>query len=136
MGTDYAFFLMSERKIPFRIISHVNHAEGLVPIHLKTAGFKNYLIVQFYNHYGSVMISIFTGRISLVVLLSFLLLLSANRRVVAKYPEKPIIIINSNKPGGAIDLMTRKMAMIAKKYDDVTILVENVPGGSGAAATG
>jgi len=61
---------------------------------------------------------------------------NVNIKAAASFPDKPIVIINSNKPGGAIDLMTRKMSLIAKKYDDVTILVENVPGGSGAAAMG
>lgn len=52
----------------------------------------------------------------------------------AQYPEKTITIVNSNNPGGVIDLMARKLAIIAKKHENVTIIVENIPGGSGTAA--
>jgi len=52
----------------------------------------------------------------------------------AQYPDRTITIINSNNPGGVIDLMSRKLAVIAKKYENVTIIVDNIPGGSGTAA--
>jgi len=52
----------------------------------------------------------------------------------AQYPEKTITIVNSNNPGGVIDLMARKLSVIAKKYEDVNIIIENIPGGSGTAA--
>jgi tripartite-type tricarboxylate transporter receptor subunit TctC len=51
-----------------------------------------------------------------------------------QFPYKTITIVNSNNPGGVIDLMARKLAVIAKKYEDVTIIIENIPGGSGTAA--
>jgi tripartite-type tricarboxylate transporter receptor subunit TctC len=52
----------------------------------------------------------------------------------AQYPEKTITIVNSNNPGGVIDLMARKFTVIAKKHTDINIVVENMPGGSGTAA--
>lgn len=72
----------------------------------------------------------------LTLWLLFMMGLQASCPLLAQFPERPITIINSNKPGGVIDIMSRKLATIATKYEDVTIVIENVPGGSGAAAMG
>ena len=60
---------------------------------------------------------LFPRKIRLIALLSQLFIFHVGYGMQKAYPDKPITIINSNKPGGAIDIMTRKMAMIAKKYD-------------------
>jgi len=52
----------------------------------------------------------------------------------ANFPEKPITIIVHSKPGSGVDIASRLISKIAKKYDNVTILVENKTGGSGAIA--
>jgi tripartite-type tricarboxylate transporter receptor subunit TctC len=52
----------------------------------------------------------------------------------SEYPDKPITIINSSKAGGFVDVMSRKIAELSKKYINVPMIVENAPGGSGAAA--
>ena len=43
-------------------------------------------------------------------------------------------IIVSNKPGGAIDIMCRKFAIVAKKYTDIEFTIVNIPGGAGISA--
>jgi len=50
------------------------------------------------------------------------------------YPAKPISIIVHSKPGSAIDFMARKVAEIARKYSDVTMVVENRSGTQGLVA--
>ncbi len=52
----------------------------------------------------------------------------------AGYPEKPITIVVHSKPGSGIDIASRLISNIAKKYSDATIIVENKPGGSGTVA--
>ena len=52
----------------------------------------------------------------------------------AEYPEKPITIIVHSKPGSGIDITARQLALLANKYIDTPILVENKTGGSGAIA--
>lgn len=50
------------------------------------------------------------------------------------YPNKPITIIVHSKPGSAIDIMSRKVAEIAKKYSKEPFVVENRPGTQGIVA--
>ena len=50
------------------------------------------------------------------------------------YPNKPIIIVVHSKPGSAIDLMSRKVAELARKYSKVAFVVENHPGTQGIVA--
>ena len=52
----------------------------------------------------------------------------------AKFPEKPITIIVHSKPGSAIDITTRQIANLSRKYCPVPILVENKSGASGVVA--
>lgn len=51
-----------------------------------------------------------------------------------EYPSKPITIIVHSKPGSGIDITSRQLAHIARKYTDAVILVENKSGGSGIVA--
>ena len=50
------------------------------------------------------------------------------------YPNKPIVIVVHSKPGSAIDLMSRKVAELARKYSKVAFVVENHPGTQGIVA--
>ncbi len=50
------------------------------------------------------------------------------------YPNKPITIIVHSKPGSSIDLMSRKVAELARKYSDAPFVVENRPGTQGIVA--
>jgi len=50
------------------------------------------------------------------------------------YPNKPITIIVHSKPGSAIDLMSRKVAELARKYSEEPFVVENRPGTQGVVA--
>ncbi len=52
----------------------------------------------------------------------------------AEFPERPITIIVHSKPGSAIDITSRQIANIARKYCPVPMLVENKSGGSGVVA--
>ncbi len=52
----------------------------------------------------------------------------------AVYPNKPVTIVVHSKPGSAIDLMSRKVAEIAKKYSKEPFVVENRPGTQGIVA--
>ena len=52
----------------------------------------------------------------------------------AEYPEKPITIIVHSKPGSGIDITSRQLALLARKYIKTPIVVENKTGGSGAIA--
>jgi tripartite-type tricarboxylate transporter receptor subunit TctC len=44
-------------------------------------------------------------------------------------PTRPITIITHVAPGGGMDIATRKLIELARKYTDVTIVVDNQPGG-------
>ncbi|MCD4664080.1 MAG: tripartite tricarboxylate transporter substrate binding protein, partial [Bacteroidales bacterium] len=68
------------------------------------------------------------------IVLSIVMIGSLVKLAVADYPEKNITIVVHSKAGSAIDLMARKVSVIANKYIDVPIIVENIPGGSGLAA--
>ncbi|MDX5586180.1 MAG: tripartite tricarboxylate transporter substrate-binding protein [Aureibaculum sp.] len=50
------------------------------------------------------------------------------------YPNKPITIIVHSKPGSSIDLMSRKVAELSRKYSDAPFVVENRPGTQGVVA--
>jgi len=50
------------------------------------------------------------------------------------FPSRPISIIVHSKPGSAIDFMARKVAEIARKYSDVSFVVENRTGTQGLVA--
>ncbi len=50
------------------------------------------------------------------------------------YPNKPIVIVVHSKPGSAIDLMSRKIAELARKYSKVAFVIENHPGTQGIVA--
>ncbi|KAA3662051.1 MAG: hypothetical protein DWQ10_03320 [Calditrichaeota bacterium] len=54
--------------------------------------------------------------------------------VAEEFPNKPITIIVHSKPGSAIDITSRQLANIARKYTDTPLLVENKTGGSGIIA--
>lgn len=64
----------------------------------------------------------------------FFLLMSGGGHLWAKFPEKPITIIVHSKPGSAIDITSRQITNIARKYCPVPLLVENKSGGSGVVA--
>ncbi len=64
----------------------------------------------------------------------FLLFLILNLPLFGNYPEKPITIVVHSKPGSGIDIASRFISRIAKKYSDATIVVENKTGGSGTIA--
>ncbi len=63
-----------------------------------------------------------------------LLLLFFVSTTYGEFPEKPITIIVHSKPGSGIDIASRLISNIAKKYTDQIILVENKTGGSGTVA--
>ncbi len=65
--------------------------------------------------------------------LVFLLLFTASA-AYGGFPEKPITIVVHSKPGSGIDIASRLISHIAKKYTDEIILVENKTGGSGTVA--
>jgi tripartite-type tricarboxylate transporter receptor subunit TctC len=67
-------------------------------------------------------------------LLPFILSLFFISTAFAGFPEKPITIVVHSKPGSGIDIASRLISNIAKKYTDATILVENKTGGSGTIA--
>lgn len=72
--------------------------------------------------------------INIIIFLILAFILLDVEQSFAQYPDRTITIVNSNNPGGVIDLMARKLAIIAKKHEDVSIIIENIPGGSGTAA--
>jgi len=50
------------------------------------------------------------------------------------YPNKPITIIVHSKPGSSVDLMSRKVAELARKYCKEPFVIENHPGTQGIVA--
>lgn len=50
------------------------------------------------------------------------------------FPNKPITIIVHSKPGSAIDLLSRKVAELGRKYSEEAFVVENRPGTQGIVA--
>lgn len=67
----------------------------------------------------------------LVVGTTLLVSLSA----VAAYPDKPVRIIVPNPPGGAVDVVTRKVAQKLTVQTGQSFVVENKPGASGTIGT-
>lgn len=54
----------------------------------------------------------------------------------AAYPDKPVRIIVPNPPGGAVDVVTRKVAQQLSVQLGQSFVVENKPGASGTIGTG
>lgn len=54
----------------------------------------------------------------------------------AGYPDKPVRIIVPNPPGGAVDVVTRKVAQQLSVQLGQSFVVENKPGASGTIGTG
>lgn len=59
-------------------------------------------------------------------------LVAATGAARAEFPEKPIRYVLHVSPGGATDVMARKLALSMEKVLDTSIVVENKPGGRGA----
>ncbi len=74
-------------------------------------------------------------KLSLFVGLALVLVLSFSALAFSAYPDKPITIVVYTSPGGAIDITSRLIANIAKKYVDVPVVVENKKGAGGLVAT-
>ncbi|MCD6121575.1 MAG: hypothetical protein J7K04_07035 [Spirochaetales bacterium] len=56
------------------------------------------------------------------------------KEVQAQFPTKPINLIVYTKPGGLIDVTSRKFTDIASKYTKATFVVINKPGAGGIVA--
>ena len=50
------------------------------------------------------------------------------------YPNKPVTIVVHSKPGSSVDLMSRKVAELARKYCKEPFVIENHPGTQGIVA--
>ncbi len=74
-------------------------------------------------------------KLSLFVGLALVLVFSFSALAFSAYPDKPITIVVYTSPGGAIDITSRLIANIAKKYVDVPVVVENKKGAGGLVAT-
>lgn len=61
------------------------------------------------------------------------LLLALSSLVHAAYPDKPIRYVLHVSPGGATDVMAREIATVMQQQTKVPVVVENRPGGRGAA---
>ncbi|MBW1891737.1 MAG: tripartite tricarboxylate transporter substrate binding protein [Deltaproteobacteria bacterium] len=70
--------------------------------------------------------------VALFLAVTFLAVLP--QTALAKFPVKPIKLIVYTKPGGAIDVFSRKFTGIAAKYTDATFVVVNKPGAGGVVA--
>jgi tripartite-type tricarboxylate transporter receptor subunit TctC len=70
--------------------------------------------------------------VALFVVVSFLVVLP--HTALAKFPTKPIKLVVYTKPGGAIDVFSRKFSGIAAKYTDATFVVINKAGAGGVVA--
>lgn len=70
--------------------------------------------------------------VALLIVLSFLVVLP--QTALAKFPTKPIKLIVYTKPGGAIDVFSRRFSGIASKYTDATFVVINKAGAGGVVA--
>jgi putative tricarboxylic transport membrane protein len=70
----------------------------------------------------------------IALIISIALIAVSSSTVMAKFPKKPIKLIVYTKPGGAIDVFSRKFEAIAKKYTDTTFVVLNKTGAGGVVA--
>ena len=61
--------------------------------------------------------------------------LLASLSAAAAYPDKPVRIIVPNPPGGAVDVVTRKIAQKLTQQTGQSFVVENKPGASGTIGT-
>ncbi len=61
------------------------------------------------------------------------LLLAASPMIHAAYPDRPIRYVLHVSPGGATDVMAREIATVMQQQTKVPVVVENRPGGRGAA---
>jgi tripartite-type tricarboxylate transporter receptor subunit TctC len=59
----------------------------------------------------------------------------ASGSAVAAYPDKPVRIVVPNPPGGAVDVVTRKIAQHLSTQLGQSFVVENKPGASGTIGT-
>lgn len=58
-----------------------------------------------------------------------------SQSAVAAYPDKPVRIVVPNPPGGAVDVVTRKVAQQLSIQLGQSFVVENKPGASGTIGT-
>lgn len=58
-----------------------------------------------------------------------------SQSAVAAYPDKPVRIVVPNPPGGAVDVVTRKVAQQLSSQLGQSFVVENKPGASGTIGT-
>lgn len=70
----------------------------------------------------------------IALIITILLVAVSANTVMAKFPKKPIKLIVYTKPGGAIDVFSRKFEALAKKYTDATFVVLNKTGAGGVVA--
>lgn len=68
----------------------------------------------------------------LVMVTALAAALAAPGAARAEFPEKPIRYVLHVSPGGATDVMARKMAQAMEKVMGTSVVVENKPGGRGA----
>lgn len=61
--------------------------------------------------------------------------LTAASAALADYPDKPVRIVVPNPPGGAVDVVTRKVAQQLSIQLGQSFVVENKPGASGTIGT-
>lgn len=67
------------------------------------------------------------------LLIAALALIGAAPRARAAYPDHPIRYVLHVSPGGATDVMARKLGSVLQKDLGVPVVIENRPGGRGAA---
>ena len=63
--------------------------------------------------------------------LSFIILVAAAQSAVAQYPAKPVRIVVPYAPGGAVDVVARKIAQKLTEQMGQAFFVENKPGATG-----
>lgn len=68
-----------------------------------------------------------------IIMAGLVVALSA-KSVQAKFPEKPITILAYMKPGGAADVDSRKLALIAERLTGAKFIVKNKTGAGGLVA--
>ena len=76
----------------------------------------------------------FIATIFFLVYLGLLFYLYRGADSSVAYPNKPITIVVHSKPGSSIDLMSRRIAEVARKYCKEPFIIENHPGTQGIIA--